>query len=347
MIALPRLQTPIFLAPMAGGFNTPELVAAVANAGGVGSFGFAYSSPEAIDRSLVVASTQTTGLINANFFVFPEVAAPQPDRVAAALHALNAILPHGLLDESVLIPPYVPDLATQLEPVWQRRPAMVTFHFGIPPIALIEQAHALGITVGITATCVAEATQIAAAGADFVVAQGWEAGGHRGCFDTTEMDQEQDLLALVQAMAKHISLPIVAAGGLMTGGDIATVLSAGATAAQLGTAFLCCPEANASASHRALLLAKEPRDTVFTSAFSGRSARGIQNRFIDVMRGKELLEFPLQNSLTAALRQWALQHENAEFQSVWAGSRYRDIRPLPAARLMQILNGEIKVALSD
>ena len=133
----------------------------------------------------------------------------------------------------------------------------------------------------------------------------------------------------------------------MTGGDIATVLSAGATAAQLGTALLCCPEANVSASHRTLLLAKEPRDTVFTSAFSGRSARGIQNRFIDAMRGKELLEFPLQNSITAALRQWAFQQGNGEFQSVWAGTRYRDMRPLPAARLMRLLNSEIKAALSE
>lgn len=347
MTGLPRLQTPIFLAPMAGGFNTPELVAAVADAGGVGSFGFAYSSPEAIDRSLAVAATQTTGLINANFFVFPKVVAPQPDRLQAALQALNAVSPHGHWDESVLTPPYVPDLSTQLEPVWQQRPSMVTFHLGIPPIALIEKAHALGISVGITATCIAEATAIAAAGADFVVAQGWEAGGHRGRFDTTEIDQEQDLLVLVQAMAERISLPIVAAGGLMTGGDIATVLSAGATAAQLGTAFLCCPEANVSASHRTLLLAKEPRDTVFTSAFSGRSARGIQNRFINAMQGKELLEFPLQNSLTAAVRQWAVQHENAEFQSVWAGTRYQDMRPLPAARLMRILNSEIKAAQSE
>lgn len=342
MIAMPPLQTPIFLAPMAGGFNTPELVAAVANAGGVGSFGFAYSSAEAIDQALASAARQTTGLINANFFVFPELPAPQPERVEAALQALNTLPMDQQWDETSLTPPFVPDLFTQLEPVWQQRPAMVTFHFGIPPMALIEKAHALGIRVGITATCVAEAAAIEAAGGDFIVAQGWEAGGHRGCFDSTETDQEQTLLTLVGAIAECVSLPIVAAGGLMTGRDIAMALSAGAVAAQLGTAFLCCPEANASASHRTLLLNKELRDTVFTSAFSGRPARGIQNRFIEAMQGKALLAFPLQNRLTGALRQWAVQHENPEFQSVWAGTGYRDMRPLPAAQLMQLLHNEIK-----
>ncbi len=344
MIDIRQLKAPIFLAPMAGGFNTPELVAAVANAGGVGSFGFAYASPEAIDHALVSAAAQTTGPINANFFVFPEVSAPQPERVEAALQALNALPVDRRWDGSALTHPYVPDLSTQLEPVWQQRPAMVTFHFGIPPMAIIEKAHALGISVGITATCVAEAQAINTAGADFIVAQGWEAGGHRGRFQETLIDDGQTLLSLVKALVERVSLPVVAAGGLMTGADIARVLSAGAIAAQLGTAFLCCPEANASVSHRTLLLDTEPRETIFTSTFSGRPARGIRNGFIDAMQGKERLEFPLQNTLTSALRQWAVQNDHAEFQSVWAGTRYQDMRPMPAAQLMQALNNELSAA---
>lgn len=344
MINIQQLTMPIFLAPMAGGFNTPELVAGVANAGGVGGFGFAYSSPEAIDRALGTAAALTDGPVNANFFVFPEVSAPQPERLEAALQALNALSLDKHWDESALTQPYAPDLSRQLEPVWQQRPAILTFHLGIPPMVFIEKAHALGISVGISATCVAEAQAIKTAGADFIVAQGWEAGGHRGRFQETSVDEELTLLPLVKALVEHVSLPIVAAGGLMTGGDIAAVLSAGATAAQLGTAFLCCSEANTSASHRALLLAKEPREAVFTSAFSGRPARGIQNRFIDAMRDKELLEFPLQNTLTGALRQWAVQQENAEYQSVWAGTRYRGIRPLAAAGLMQALTDELNAA---
>ena len=341
MINIQQLTMPIFLAPMAGGFNTPELVAAVANAGGVGSFGFAYSSPEAIDHALGTASALTNGPINANFFVFPKVSAPQPERLEAALQALNALSVDQHWDESALTPPYAPDLSRQLEPVWRQRPAILTFHFGIPPLAFIERAHALGISVGITATCVTEARAIQTAGADFIVAQGWEAGGHRGRFQETSVDEELTLLPLVKALGEVVALPVVAAGGLMTGMDIASVLSAGASAAQLGSAFLCCPEANASASHRALLLGKEPRDTAFTRAFSGRSARGIQNQFIEAMDGKELLEFPLQNSLTGALRQWAAQHDEAEFQSVWAGTGYRDIRPLPAVQLIQLLYEEL------
>lgn len=341
MINIQQLTMPIFLAPMAGGFNTPELVAAVANAGGVGSFGFAYSSPEAIDHALGTASALTNGPINANFFVFPKVSAPQPERLEAALQALNALSVDKHCDESALTSPYAPDLSRQLEPVWRQRPAILTFHFGIPPLAFIERAHALGISVGITATCVAEARAIQTAGADFIVAQGWEAGGHRGRFQETSVDEELTLLPLVKALGEDVALPVVAAGGLMTGMDIASVLSAGASAAQLGSAFLCCPEANASASHRALLLGKEPRDTAFTRAFSGRSARGIQNQFIEAMDGKELLEFPLQNSLTGPLRRWAAQHDEAEFQSVWAGTGYRDIRPLPAVQLIQVLYEEL------
>ena len=137
MIKIQQLTMPIFLAPMAGGFNTPELVAAVANAGGVGSFGFAYSSPEAIDHALGTTAALTNGPINANFFVFPEVSAPQPERLEAALQAVNALSVDKHWDESTLTPPFVSDLSRQLEPVWQQRPAILTFHFGIPPMVFI------------------------------------------------------------------------------------------------------------------------------------------------------------------------------------------------------------------
>ena len=169
--------------------------------------------------------------------MFPEVSAPQPERFEAALQALNALSVDKHCDESALTSPYAPDLSHQLEPVWRQRPAILTFHFGIPPLAFIERAHALGISVGITATCVAEARAIQTAGADFIVAQGWEAGGHRGRFQETSVDEELTLLPLVKALGEDVALPVVAAGGLMTGMDIASVLSAGASAAQLGTAF--------------------------------------------------------------------------------------------------------------
>lgn len=239
-----------------------------------------------------------------------------------------------------LTKPYVPNLDAQLEAVWRHRPATLTFHFGLPPERVVEQAHRQNIAVGVTATCLSEAKLIAAAGADFVVAQGWEAGGHRGIFDADANDEALPLLALVRALSRDPSIPIVASGGLMNGGDIAEVIAAGATAAQLGTAFLCCDEAGTPATHREVL-SHAAAETVFTSAFSGRPARGVRNTFIKTMVGKPVLPFPQQNTLTGSLRQWAASAEESGFQSIWAGTGGPKIRPMSAAQLMATLKQEL------
>ncbi|MDP3620860.1 MAG: nitronate monooxygenase [Polynucleobacter sp.] len=340
MVDFAKLPLPIIQAPMAGGINTPELAAAVANNGGVGSFGFAYSKPDQIAADLSATRRLTQGPINANFFVFSPAAMPSETEAQDALNALRSLAIQCDVELALPQLPYYPDLLTQLEPIWAARPAMLTFHFGLPPEGVIKQAHALGICVGMTATNGAEAEAIERAGADFIVAQGIEAGGHRGCFHQDQEDDQLSALELTKVLASRCRIPIVTAGAIMTGADIRAALHHGASAAQLGTAFLCCDEAGTPPSYRNFLLRHPERGAALTRVFSGRSARGVQNAFMLEMGGKTVLPFPIQNTLTAPLRQWAVKNHNGEYQSLWAGSAYSKIRPMPAANLMRRLRAE-------
>jgi len=340
MFKFSQLAFPVIQAPMAGGINNPKFAAAVANSGGVGSFGFSYSSPQKISEDLLATKELTQGPINANFFVFREVVLPDADDQLNAVSALKK-LPLG--DEcNICVPsaPFYPALEDQLRPIWDHRPQILTFHFGIPPQACIEHAHALGIAVGITATSLGEAREIQNAGADFIVAQGIEAGGHRGTFDQATQDDYFSAIDLTQMISQNCSLPVVAAGAIMTGFDIRNALLAGAVAAQLGTAFLCCDEAGSTPAHKEYLLNKQQRGTALTKAFSGRTARGIRNEFIDKMDSSPVLPFPIQNTMTASLRQLAVKTNNGEYQSLWAGSGYSKIRKSSTKDLMKLLMEE-------
>jgi nitronate monooxygenase len=343
-VSFPALACPIVLAPMAGGPNTPALGAAVANAGGLASFGFAYSSAERIATDLTATRALTNGPLNANFFVFRAVAPPAPEQAARAIAALAALPGAADLAFAPPAPPYFPDLAAQLEPVWRLRPEVLTFHFGLPPAGVIERAHSLGISVGVTATRAAEARAIAAAGADFIVAQGSEAGGHCGVFVPGEPGEWLPVRDLVRGLARITDLPLVAAGGLMSGADIRAVLDAGAEAAQLGTAFLATAESGVSAAHRRYLLAEGARGTALTRAFSGRHARGIRNAFIERMAGADVLPFPLQYLLTVPLRRAAVERDDGEFQSLWAGAHYARCRGGSARELVRRLLAELEAA---
>lgn len=338
--ALNKLRVPIIQAPMAGGPNTPAQVAAVANAGGLGSFGFAYSTPQTISDALAAAKRLTSGPLNANFFVFHDVPAPSIELQQHAIATLKRLPYAQDLRMTCPEPPYFPDLTAMLEPVWLHKPAVLTFHFGLPKPEVLERARLMGISVGVSATCLAEGQAIEKAGADFVVAQGIEAGGHRGTFEPDILDDDLPTLTLVRQLSAALKIPVVAAGGLMTGGDIALAMAAGATAAQLGTAFLVCDESGASPAHKHFLLTKPTRGTAFTHAFSGRRAQGLRNSFIDAMQGQPHLPFPLQNTLTGPLRQVALQHNDGEYQSLWAGRSYAQARPMSTQRLMELLEQE-------
>lgn len=345
MFNFSKLEVPIIQAPMAGGINNPSLASQVSNSGGVGSFGFAYSNPQKISEDLVATRALTKGPINANFFVFNPVVLPSQSIQSQAIEALINLPIDAEYSVSIPEAPFYPDLEEQLNPIWEYRPEILTFHFGIPPLGIIEKAHSLGIVVGITATNLEEAIAIEKAGADFLVAQGIEAGGHRGIFNIDDVDEKLNAIDLTKRLVKRISIPVVAAGAIMDGADIARSLKAGAVAAQLGTAFLCCEESTASVAHKAYLLNQQNRDSVFTMGFSGRPARGIENEFIHLLANKAFLPFPAQNTMTASLRQLAVKTNNGEYQSLWAGEDFRRVRVLSAKDLMSELKQELLASL--
>lgn len=346
MFSFSKLSLPIIQAPMAGGINNPRLASEVSNAGGVGSFGFAYSTPQKISEDLAATRALTGGPINANFFVFSPVDLPEQAVQQKALEALKNL---PLSDEySLTIPqaPFYPDLDEQLKPVWEHCPDILTFHFGIPSSNIMTRAQSLGITIGITATSLQEAKEVEQAGADFIVAQGVEAGGHRGVFNPYATDEQLTAIELTKQLVRGCSIPIVAAGAIMDGADIANMLRAGAVAAQLGTAFLCCEESGASPAHKEYLLKHHSRGSVFTTGFSGRPARGIDNEFIRLMENKIVLPFPIQNTMTASVRQLGSKTNNGEYQSLWAGQDYARTRQLSTKNLMLALKEEFLIARS-
>lgn len=344
MFHFSNLTIPIIQAPMAGGINSPELVAGVSNAGGLGSFGFAYSSPEKILADLKAAKAlikqAPNNRIHANFFVFQDPVLPQASECQTALNNLNDILAPLGISAGVPPQPFIPNLDAMLEPVWVECPEVLSFHFGIPSKAVIEKAHSLGIAVGVTATCLDEGLQIQAAGADFIVVQGIEAGGHRGTFLPDQdglLDQKKTLKDLLIELRKQTKLPLIAAGGIMNGQDIRQVIKIGADAVQMGTAFLVADESGASSAHKRLMHHHHDKKAVFTKAFSGRWAQGIQNKFTDLMQSKTVLPFPIQNTMTASMRRWAVENDDADYQSLWVGQAFHQSRAMPVKDLMSLL----------
>ena len=337
---------PIILAPMGGGAGTPELVAAVANAGGLGSLGAPYLTPDQIRRDVAEIRRRTEKPFAVNLFAGGWVPAsgdlvdPAPMMAALARHHARLGLP----------PPEPPAPArdpfpAQLEAVIEAKPAVFSFTSGIPSPEQMARLKQQGCFVMGTATTVAEARLLASAGVDAVVTQGSEAGAHRGTFVGPYEMAMIGTMALVPQIVDAIpGLPVIAAGGIMDGRGIVAALALGAASVQLGTAFLACDEAGTPPSYKERLLAASDDSTAITRAYSGRPARGIRTQFMrEVERrdGPPILPFPLQNSLTRPMRSAAGKLGESELQSLWAGQGLRLIRRLPAAELVRRLVAEM------
>lgn len=342
------IELPIIQAPMAGGATTPELVRAVSAAGALGSFGFAYTQPAEMRRAAAAVGELP---FNLNLFV-----SPQPGEIAAAAQgaALEAVAPYyaelGLPAPQPLSPPFAPDLEAQLDAVEAIRPAVFTAHFGVVPAQRMQRLQQLQITVGASATCVAEAKRLESLGFDFVIAQGVEAGGHRGTFLRDPYEALTGTLALTRLVVQAVKIPVVAAGGIMDGAGIAAVLALGAQAAQLGTAFVTTRESGSPATHKEAILAAREDDTLLTEKFSGRIARALANRFMREMQAKSApqLAFPAQNSLTLPLRQAAAKAgKGGDFFSAYAGQAAPLARALAAAELISRLKDETVQAIQN
>lgn len=335
------MTCPIVQAPMGGGFVTPELVAAVNQAGGLGSLAAPYLQPVAIVEQIAAVRRLTTRPFAVNLFVF-EPPTASLEEVARASRRLAPYCAELGLEPPALVGPAHPDIPAQIEAVLEARPAVFSFTFGIPPRDVLARCRELGVlTVG-TATTLAEGLALEAAGVDAVCAQGAEAGAHRGTFLGSWRDALIGVLPLTDMLARRLSIPVIAAGGIMTGDAIGAVLRAGACAAQLGTAFLACPEAGTPEPHKRAMLTPMAERTSITTAFSGRPARGMTNRYMEEMEGVELAAFPTLNAMTRELRGAAAKAERTEFMSLWAGQGAPLTRALPAADLMAALKAELE-----
>jgi nitronate monooxygenase len=336
------IEHPVIQGPMGGGPSTPELVAAVSIAGGLGSLGAAYLSPDQIHDTIRRIRALTDLPFQVNLFTggwrtgLEFNAAPMLDLLSEIHAALG------------LPPPTVPQVSpdpypAQLEAVLDARPPIFSFSFGIPDRDALARLQSRGILVIGTATTVEEARLVSDAGADAIAAQGAEAGAHRGTFAAPFEQSMVPTLTLTRQIRDAVSTPVIAAGGLMDGHDIVSALDAGASAAALGTAFLVCPESGAPAAHKRAILDAAADTTVITRAFSGRPARGLRNDFIAHLEGKEdvILPYPVQNALTRAMRTAAAKQGAAGFLSLWAGTGVARARSMPAGELVRCLVEEM------
>lgn len=340
--SLVGIRHPLIQAPMAGGATTPELVAAVGNAGALGSFAAATLPPAAIREGVARVRELTERPFNVNLFILDDPA-PSDEEVARAQARLDPLRAELGLPAGGRPARFCEDNRAQIETLLGLAPPVVSFTFGILDAATVARFHAAGCLVMGTATTVAEARAWQAVGADLVCAQGCEAGGHRGSFLGDPQQSCIGLMALLPQMAAAVHIPVVAAGGLMDGRGIAAGLLLGAQAAQLGTAFLCCPESGIPAIWKEAILAARDDSTRLTRAFSGRHARGIANDFMRRFAAEEdwMPAYPVQNALTGDIRQAAVRQGRSEYLSLWAGQGAAMARPLPAAELVRLLMEEL------
>ena len=346
LIELLGVTHPIIQAPMAGS-TTPELAAAVSNAGGMGSLGCARLSPDEVRDRFNATRQATNKPFNFNFFIHEDptvdAAAAQPMR--ARLVKYFAEFGLGEVPEARIPIPTFDD--AMLETLLDIRPAVASFHFGFPTKEAVRALHEAGVLVLGSATNVAEARILEATGADAVIAQGAEAGGHRGTFAGAIETGMIGSLPLVPQVADAVRVPVIAAGGIGDGRGIAAAFALGAHGVQLGTAFLNCPEASVHPAWQQALLDGRADGTRVTRLFSGRSARAIRNRFLEEMADVEeqAAPFPIQYGLVTPLREASAKLGSGDFQSMYAGQAMALNRALPAAELVERLVEEAQAAM--
>lgn len=333
------LDLPIIQAPLAG-VQGSAMAIAVSNAGGLGSLPCAMLSPDTLRSELAAICAQTVKPYNVNFFCHqPPV--PSAEREAVWRAALAPYYAESGLDINTIAAgpgraPFTHEVADILEDF---KPAVVSFHFGLPSPELMARVRSWGSKIISSATTVAEARWLEAQGVDAVIAQGLEAGGHRGLFLTDDLTTQVGTFALLPQIVRAVRVPVIAAGGIADAAGVAAVLALGAAAAQVGTAYMLCPEATTSAVHRAALKSEAAAHTALTSLFTGRPARGIVNR---VMRELGPLNaaapaFPLATTAITPLRAAAEKRGLGDFSPLWSGQNTSGCREIPAAQLTREL----------
>ncbi|WP_420991696.1 NAD(P)H-dependent flavin oxidoreductase [Cupriavidus sp. 30B13] len=344
------LAVPLIQAPMAG-INTPALAAAVSNAGGLGSLGVGALDAEGARKTIRETRALTGKPFNVNVFCHAPAIADAAREARWLAYLAPSFAEFGATPPAALREIYKSFVVDEamFAMLLEERPAVVSFHFGLPPQPWIAALREAGIFLMATATSVEEARQVADAGVHAIVAQGVEAGGHRGIFDPEARDERLGTLALVRLLVHNTTLPVVAAGGIMDGAGIVAALALGAQAAQLGTAFVPCPESAADAAYRTALLAGQPIRTTLTRSISGRAARGIVNRLTGLGEAPDcppVPDYPIAYDAGKALHAAAKAQGSAGFAAQWAGQAAQLSRGLPAAELVAQLQAEMKQAVA-
>ncbi|WP_077964750.1 NAD(P)H-dependent flavin oxidoreductase [Ensifer adhaerens] len=327
------LRHPLIVAPMAGGPSSPALVAASSAAGALGSIGAAYSSAGAIAEFVQNVRARTDRPFAINLFVQhpqPKVDATALERALRATEGYRAELG---LPTPEFAAPYEEDFDQQFEAVLRAKPAVLSFVFGVLSAEHMRTAREAGMLIIGTATTPEEALALEESGVDAITLQGYEAGGHRGIFDPSAEDSEIGLEDLLARSLEKVKVPLIAAGGIMTGSDIRSILARGASAVQMGTAFLATSEAGTSAPYRAALQGAE-RKTRTTRAFSGRFARGVENRFMNEVDAATVMPFPAQNKFTRDIRAASTAKGSPDFLSLWSGTGKGELWQGPASDLI-------------
>jgi nitronate monooxygenase len=330
---------PIIQAPMAGAQGS-ALAIAVSNAGALGSLPCAMLSPSAMRDELTALRAGTSRPYNVNFFCHTP---PAPDaerealwRAALAPYYRELGVDPASATSGPVRAPFTADAADAIEEV---RPPIVSFHFGLPSPELLARVRSSGARVLASATTVDEAQWLEARGVDAIIAQGLEAGGHRGNFLSSDLTMQMGTLALVPQIVRAVRAPVIAAGGIADAPGVAAAIALGASAVQVGTAYLLCPEATTNAVHRAALASDAARHTALTNLISGRPARGIVNRIMRELGPISQLapEFPLATAAIAPLRAAAEALGSGDFSPLWAGENVTGCKPVPAADLTSAL----------
>lgn len=336
---LPGIDFPLIQAPMAG-VQGSAMAIAVSNAGALGSLPCAMLAPEALRGELQALRAGTTQPFNVNFFCHVP---PAPDatreaawRAALAPFYAEAGLDIGAVPSGAGRVPFSAEVADLLE---EYRPAVVSFHFGLPAPALVQRVKSWGAKVLSSATTVDEARWLEAHGADAIIAQGLEAGGHRGMFLTDDVTTQMGIFALLPQIVRAVKVPVIAAGGIADAAGVAAAMALGAAGVQVGTAYLLCTEATTTPIHRAALQSEAARHTALTNVFSGRPARGIVNR---VMRELGVMSpaapaFPLATAAMAPLRAHGEKLGSGDFSPLWAGQNASGCRSVGAGELTRAL----------
>ena len=320
------------------GSTTVELVAAVSNSGGIGSMGYAETPMERIREDSKQIRKLTDKPFNLNFFAH-DTPNNKPDVIASTLERIKPFYSEAGVSDipQDVSKPLLTFTKEKLQLLLEIKPALVSFHFGLPQLEAIEELKEVGCRILCSATTVAEAVALEKSGVDIIVAQGWEAGGHRGSFDVNHEDHGVGTMALVPQIVDAVKVPVVAAGGIADGRGIAAAFMLGACGVQMGTAFLSCPEANISEEHRTAIQNAKDDDTRLTKAFSGRPARARKNDYIESMAAHRLPlpDFPTMYALSGPLRE--ASDDTLDFRFLLYGQAAALNREMPAAELVQTL----------